>query len=86
MGDYKGTLKFEYDFISIKTTLFITHFGSTFGFLRFDEKFFIINFLGFTQYWDYRPTNAIHADSPGVYTSDKNLYLSTVNKIPLNCH
>ena len=40
----------------------------------------------FTPYWDYKPTNAIHADSPGVYTSDKiilNLY--TINKIHLKC-
>ena len=27
--------------------------------------------LGFTPYWDYKPTNAIHADSPAVYTSEK---------------
>ena len=31
----------------------------------------------------YKPTNAIHADSPGVYTSDKILLLSTKNKILL---
>ena len=39
--------------------------------------------MGFTPYWDYKPTNAIHADSPGVYTSDKVLNLSRTDKIPL---
>ena len=38
-----------------------------------------------TPYWDYKPTNAIHAVSPGVYTSDKNLKLSTINKNHLKC-
>ena len=37
----------------------------------------------FTPYWDCKPTNAFHADSPGVYTSDKFLNLSTKDKIHL---
>ena len=41
--------------------------------------------LGFTPYWDYKPTNVIHADSPGVHTSDKNLNLNTIDKINLKC-
>ena len=41
--------------------------------------------MGFTPYWNYTPTNAIHADSPGVCTSDKILYLSTIDKIHLKC-
>ena len=41
--------------------------------------------LGFTPYWDYKPTNAILADSPGLYTSDKILILSTLDKIHLKC-
>ena len=36
-------------------------------------------------YWDYKPTNAIHADSPGVYTSDRILGLSTITKIHMKC-
>ena len=39
----------------------------------------------FTPFWDYKPTNDIHADSPGVYTIDKLLYLITIDKIHLNC-
>ena len=41
--------------------------------------------LGFIPYWDYKPTNALHADRPGVYTSGKVLYLSRINKIPIKC-
>ena len=39
--------------------------------------------MGFTPYWDYKSTNAIHANSPGVYTSDKVLSLSTIKEILL---
>ena len=72
LGDHEGTLQIEYDDLNKKTKLILTHFGSTFGTLRFDEKSFFYNLLGFTPYWDYEPTNAFNADSPGVYTSDKN--------------
>ena len=37
--------------------------------------------LGFTTYLHKKLTNAIHADSPGLYTSDKILYLNTINKV-----
>ena len=47
------------------------------GTLRFDERSFFHTLLGFTPYWDYK--------SPGVYTCDKILNLSTVNKIHLKC-
>ena len=60
-------------------------FGLTFGTSRYDEKSFLNTLLGFTPYWDYKPTNTIHADSPAVYTSDKILNLSTMNKIHLKC-
>ena len=45
--------------------------------LRFDERSFFHTLLGFTPYWDYKPSN--------VYTSDKILNLNTVNKIHLKC-
>ena len=70
MGDHEGTLKIEYDDISMKTKLILTRFGGTFGTLRFDQKSFNITLLVFTPYWDYKPSNAIHADRPGVNTSD----------------
>ena len=57
-----------------------------FGTLRFNKKLFFHTFLGFTPYWDYKPTNAIHAYSPGVYFSDKIiLNLKTINKNHLKC-
>ena len=42
------------------------------------EKSFLYTFLGFTSDCDYKPNNAIHTDSPGVYISDKILNLSTI--------
>ena len=41
--------------------------------------------MGFTPYWDYKPTNTIHADSSGVYTCDKIFKLGTKDKIHLKC-
>ena len=67
----------------MKTKLILTSFGGTFGTFRFDEKSFFNTLLSFTPFWDYKPTNAIHADSPGVYTSEKNLNLGRINKIHL---
>ena len=85
-GDHEGTLQIEYDDLNQKVKLFLTRFGSTFGTLGFDKKSFFHTLLGFTTYWDYKPTNAIHADSPGVYTSDKIiLNINTINKIHLKC-
>ena len=72
MRDHERTLQIEYDDETMKTKLIITRFGSTFGTLRFDEKSFFNILLAFTPYWDYKPTNANHANSSGVYTSEKN--------------
>ena len=69
----------------MKTNLLLTRFGCTLGTLRFDDRSFLNTFLGFTPYWDYKPTNAIHADNPDVYTKNKILNLSTVDKIHLKC-
>ena len=65
----------------MKRKTFLTRFGSTFGTLRFNEKSFSNTSLGFTPYWDYKLAKYNHADSPGVYTSDKDLNLSTIDKI-----
>ena len=40
MGDHEKTLQNEYEDITMKTKFLLTRFGSTFGTLRFDEKFF----------------------------------------------
>ena len=71
LGDHEGTLQIEYDDLNKKVKLILTRFGETFGTLRFDEKSFFHTLLGFDAYWDYKPTNAIHPDAPGVYSSDK---------------
>ena len=81
LGDHEGTLQTEYDDLNKKNKLLLIRFGSTFGALRFDEKSFFHTLLGFTPFWDYKPTNAFHADFPGVYTSDKFLNLITIKKI-----
>ena len=86
LGNHEGSLKIEYDELNKKVKLILTRFGSTFETLRFDEKSFFHTLLGFDPYWDYKPTNANHADVPGVYTSDKIiLNLNKINKIPLKC-
>ena len=82
LGDHKNTLQIKYDDLNKKVKLILTRFGFTFGTLSFDKKSVSHTLLGFTPYWHYKPTNAIHADSPGVYTSDKFiLNLNTKNKI-----
>ena len=84
-GDHEGTLKIENDKISMKTKLILKRFVGTFGNLRFIEKSFFHTSLKFTPYWDFKPTKAIHVDSPGVYTIDKILNLRTIGKIHLKC-
>ena len=69
----------------MRTKFILTHFGSTFGTLRFDEKSFFKSLSSFKPYWDYKPTNAISADSPVVYTIDEILNSSTVKKVHLKC-
>ena len=71
LGDHEVTLQNEYDDLNKKVKVILTRFGSTFETLRFDKKSFFHTLLKFEPNWDYKPTNAIHADSPGVYTSDK---------------
>ena len=70
----------------MKTTLILTRFRRNFGTSRFDEKVFFNTLVGFTPYWDCKPTNAIDGDSPGVYTEEKNLNLSTLDKIDFELH
>ena len=56
LGDHEGTLQIEYDDLNKKVKLILTRFGDTFGTLRFDKKSFFHTLLGFTPYWDYKPT------------------------------
>ena len=85
MADLEKTLQIEYDAISMKTKLLLTLFAENFGTLRNDGKSFLKTLFGLAPYWDYKPPNAIQVDSPGVYTSDTILILSTIDKIHLKC-
>ena len=83
-------IKIEYDDLNEKTKIILDFkndrnaFGL--GTLRFDERSFLHTLLGFTPYWDYKPTNSNHNAIPGVYTSDKILLnLNTKDKIYLKC-
>ena len=49
------------------------------------KRLFLKLFLGFSSYWDFKNTNAVHADIPGVYTSDKFSNLSLIEKTHLKC-
>ena len=72
--------------MSMKRKPILTRFGGTFGRLGFDENSFFSNtLLGFTPYWDYKPTNAIHSDYPGVYTGETIIKLSTIKNLHLKC-
>ena len=46
---------------------------------------FFHTLLGFTPFWDYKPTNSNRDVIPGVYTSNKILNLSSTNKTHLKC-
>ena len=85
MSDHERTLKIEYDGIRMKTKLILTPFSEFFGKLRFDEKPFVISIFGFPAFWDYKLTNATHADSPGACTNQKFSNLSRIDKIHLKC-
>ena len=70
----------EYDDNTMKTKITLKYSGQkmfVLGTLRFDETSFFHTLMGFTPYWDYKPT--------GGYISDKILNLSTVKKIHLKC-
>ena len=63
MGDNGKTPQIKYDDFSMKTKLILTCIGGTFGTFRFDEKSFLNILLGFTSYWENKPTNATPAVS-----------------------
>ena len=85
MRDHEGTLQSKYDDRSMETKPILTQFGGKFGTLKFDEKYFFKTILGFTSYCDYKHNNAFHAGSPSVYTIEKTLNFSTIEKIRSKC-
>ena len=79
-------IQIEYDDISMKTKIILkfkdgVHRRFGLATLRFDEKSFFHTLLGFTQYWDYKPTDSSILGIPVVYISDKILNLRTIDKI-----
>ena len=50
MGDHGGTLQIEYDDFSMKTIFILNRFGGNFGTLRFNERSFLNNLLGFRSF------------------------------------
>ena len=87
---HKEIIQIEYDDISMKTKIILKFKNNekglfALGTLRFKEKSFFHTLLGFTPYWDYKPTNSNHVFIPGVYISDIILNLSATNKIHLKC-
>ena len=85
MGHHEGTLQIEYDDISMRTKLILTRFERNFVTLRLNEKAFFKILLGFPPFWDYKPTNTVHVDSLAVYTTEKFITLSTIDKIHMKC-
>ena len=73
MGDHEETLKIEYYDFSMIAKHLLKQFVGSFGTLRLGEKSFFSTLSNFPPYWDYKPTNVIHTDSPSVETSDKHL-------------
>ena len=87
---HKEAIQIEYDDISMKTKIILKFKNNekglfALGTLKFDDRSFFHTLLGFTPYWDYKPTNSNRDAIPGVYTSNKILKLSSTNKIHLKC-
>ena len=87
---HEESIQLEYDDISMRKTIVLKFKNEkakfALGTLRFDKQPFFHTLLGFSPYWDYKPTNSDHVLIPGVYPSDKNiLNLNTIDKIHLKC-
>ena len=70
-----NAIVFDFDDITRKTKLVVRNGIIA---IRFDEKSFFSNILGFTSGWDYKHCNE--------YISQKNENLSPTNKIHLKCN
>ena len=87
---HQETIQLEYDDISMRATIVLKFKDEkkifALGTLRFDKQSFFHILLGFSPYWDYKPSNSNHVLIPGVYPSDKIiLNLNTIDKIYLKC-
>ena len=87
---HEETIQLENDDISMRATIILKFKNEkmkfAWGTLRFNKQSFFHTLLGFSPYWDYKPSNSNHVLIPGVYPSDKIiLNLNTTNKIHLKC-
>ena len=87
---HQETIQLEYDDISMRTTIVLKFKNEkkkfALGTLRLDKHPVFHTLLGFSPYWDYKPSNYNHVLIPGVYPSDKIvLNLNTIDKIYLKC-
>ena len=84
MCDHEGTLQIKNDDRSVKTKIILSRSDGNSGTLRFNQKYFFTTKVSLVPYWDHKSTNVIHADSPGVFNSDKVLKWKPA-KIHLEC-
>ena len=87
---HEESIQLEYDDISMRTTIVLKFKNEkakfALGTWRFDKQSFFHTLLGFSPYWDYKPTNSDHVLIAGVYPSNKIiLNLNTIVKIHLKC-
>ena len=87
---HEESIQLEYDDISMRTTIVLKFKNEkakfNLGTLRFDKQSFFHTLLGFSPYWDYKPTNSDHVRFAGVYPSNEIiLNLNTIDKIHLKC-
>ena len=87
---HQEIVQVEYDDISMRVTNVLKFKNEkmkfALGTLRFDKQSFFHTLLGFSPYWDYKPSTSNHVLIPGVYPSDKIiLNLNTKDKIHLKC-
>ena len=87
---HEETIQLEYDDISMRATIILKFKNEklkfALGTLRFDKQCFFHTLLGFSPYWDYKPSNSNHVLIQGSYPSDKIiLNLNTIDKIYLKC-
>ena len=71
---YHNAIDIRFDDITMETKLIV---GFEILAIRFDEKSFVSNILGFTPGWDYKNYNK--------YTSQRVVNLGSTNKIHLKC-
>ena len=87
---HEETIQLEYDDISMRATIILKFKNEkmkfALGTLRFYKQSFFHTLLGFSPYWDYKPSISNHVLIPDVYPSDKIiLNLNTIDKIHLKC-